>query len=72
VKVGGESLARAPRRERRRAKLQCNTCERLFVAPAWHVEIVASDIPDPVGWVPDTNTGAACPLCGSKAVGVQD
>lgn len=65
-------MPRPSRREKKLANLQCNSCEHQFRAPAWHVTITASDIPDPIGWVPEANTGARCPACGSRAVGVRD
>ncbi|QIN77835.1 hypothetical protein GBA65_04090 [Rubrobacter marinus] len=64
-------MPRTPKREKRRANLNCNNCGHQFVAPAWHAEIVLSDVPGPVGWVPEADTGATSPNCGSRAVGVR-
>ena len=61
-----------PRRENRLANLQCNDCGQRFVRPLPHVAIETSDIPHPIGWVPESTSGARCPWCGSELIGFQE
>ena len=64
-------MPKRPRFERRRAKVQCNSCGHQFEVLVWYRAILAEEKSDPIGWVVESWEGPTCPSCGSSSIGPQ-